>query len=153
MKTRIEYIAPDPEGRLIAVSDIHGCVRYLEGLLKKLSFTRRDTLVIVGDSIEKGPKSLETVRFILKLMAGGYQVHTVMGNVDYGRTRRLMEDGPEAGIHLLDLLRWTKREWKRGLRKRPRRQMEPRRKTASVWNRWSPWITESLLRILSGCGI
>lgn len=115
MKTKIEYIVPDPEGRLIAVSDIHGCVRYLEGLLKKLSFTRRDTLVIVGDSIEKGPKSLETVRFILKLMAGGYQVHTVMGNVDYGRTRRLMEDGPEAGIHLLDLLRWTKREWKRGL--------------------------------------
>ncbi len=115
MRTRIEYIVPNPEGRLIAVSDIHGCVRYLEGLLKKLSFTRRDTLVIVGDSIEKGPKSLETVRFILKLMAGGYQVHTVMGNVDYGRIRRLMEDGPEAGIHLLEVLRWIKREWKRGL--------------------------------------
>lgn len=115
MKTTIEHIVPDTDGRLIAVSDIHGCVRYLEGLLKKLSFTRRDTLVIVGDSIEKGPESLETVRFILSLKADGYQVHPVMGNVDRSRIEPLMEDGPEAGAHLLGALRWTKRVWEKGL--------------------------------------
>ena len=58
----------DTEGRrLIAVSDIHANLPYFKGLLDKLSFSDRDELIIVGDFLEKGKYSLETLRFIMAL--------------------------------------------------------------------------------------
>ena len=40
MNTKIEKITPKGNGRIIAVSDVHGCVTYLEGLLRKIYFTK-----------------------------------------------------------------------------------------------------------------
>lgn len=114
MKTVIKHIVPNPKGRLIAVSDIHGYVHYLEGLLQKLSFTKEDTLVIVGDMIEKGPESLKTVRYVLKLIEEGYSVYAVKGNVDSHRIGCFLQKGEAQDQASLDLLKWTKQVWKRG---------------------------------------
>ena len=47
-------------GRLIVIGDVHGCVVELRELLAKVDFRQgNDTVVLVGDSVDKGPRSLE----------------------------------------------------------------------------------------------
>lgn len=116
MKTTIREISPiSAGGRLIAVSDIHGYVHYLRGLLDKLHFSRQDTLVVIGDLIEKGPESLATVRFILDRIAEGYAVSVSMGNVEMSRLADLTGSGPDADRRFLHTLRYDHDVWKRGL--------------------------------------
>ena len=45
-------------GRIICISDVHANLAYLKGLLAKLSLRDEDTLVFVGDIMEKGPDSV-----------------------------------------------------------------------------------------------
>ena len=68
-------------GRIIAISDIHGNLPYLRGLLGKLALTEEDTLVFCGDMVEKGPQSLATLRYIMDL-AKKRRVLAVQGNCD-----------------------------------------------------------------------
>lgn len=72
-----------PGQRLIAVSDIHGNLRLFDKLLDQVRYTPgSDVLVLAGDLIEKGPQSLDTLRFIMKLSkAPG--VYALMGNCDF----------------------------------------------------------------------
>ena len=111
MKTIIKKILPSPDGRLIAVSDIHGHLHYLKGLLEKVHFSKKDTLVIIGDMIEKGPESLNTVRFVMELLDSGYSVHVSMGNVEYHRMARFEDDSPAGNREFLRLLYKMKKVW------------------------------------------
>ncbi len=116
MKTVIRQILAAPAGgRLIALSDIHGYVRYLKGLLEKIRFSPSDTLVIIGDLIEKGPESLATVRFVLDLIAQGYSVSVSMGNVEMSRLADLIGTDAESDEHFLHVLHYDSTVWKHGL--------------------------------------
>ncbi|MEE1354666.1 MAG: metallophosphoesterase, partial [Absicoccus porci] len=66
-------------GRTIAISDIHGNYdRYL-ALLKKIHYRpNQDRLILVGDFIEKGPKNLLLLRYIMH-QAETEDVHVLMG--------------------------------------------------------------------------
>lgn len=81
MKERIVHLTLPPGRRIIAISDIHGNLPYLEGLLDKLRFDERDILFILGDFVEKGPESLKTLRYIMAL-SKKYTVYTLCGNCD-----------------------------------------------------------------------
>ena len=71
-----------PEGRrILVISDIHGNLDYLKGVLEEAGFCGEDTLIIDGDFLEKGSDSLDTLRYLMKLSRGG-NVHTVCGNCD-----------------------------------------------------------------------
>ncbi|AIT09161.1 diadenosine tetraphosphatase [Candidatus Francisella endociliophora] len=60
------------------IGDIQGCYDELLQLLQKISFDKRkDKLIFAGDIINKGPKSLETINFIMSL---GDAAETVLGN-------------------------------------------------------------------------
>ena len=62
------------------VGDIQGCFEPLQRLLAKVDFQRgRDTLWSVGDLINRGPQSLETLQFLKGL---GSSFHGVLGNHD-----------------------------------------------------------------------
>lgn len=72
-----------PAGRrVIAISDVHGNLSYLKGLLKKLRFSRDDVLILVGDLLEKGRDSLATLRYVMELQRE-HTVYPLCGNCDY----------------------------------------------------------------------
>jgi bis(5'-nucleosyl)-tetraphosphatase (symmetrical) len=63
-----------------AVGDIQGCFDSLQALLEKVAFDpARDTLWCVGDLVNRGPRSLDTLRFIRAL---GRSARVVLGNHD-----------------------------------------------------------------------
>lgn len=51
--------------KIIAIGDIHGCVRTLKTLWSKLKPYKDATHVFVGDYIDRGPSSKEVVDFLL----------------------------------------------------------------------------------------
>ena len=63
-----------------AVGDIQGCYDPLQRLLEQVNFDpASDTLVCVGDLVNRGPKSLKVVRLLRSL---GPACETVLGNHD-----------------------------------------------------------------------
>jgi len=65
--------------KLIAISDIHGELKALERLFKKLEFTQKDKFIFLGDAIDRGPDSKGVVDFIINL-SKGHKVITLKGN-------------------------------------------------------------------------
>lgn len=63
-----------------AIGDIQGCFDSLQNLLERCAFDpAQDRLWLVGDIVNRGPKSLETLRFVKSL---GSAALTVLGNHD-----------------------------------------------------------------------
>ena len=63
-----------------AIGDIQGCFQPLQALLQQIDFDpQHDTLWFTGDLVNRGPQSLETLRYIKDL---GSAAITVLGNHD-----------------------------------------------------------------------
>lgn len=50
----------------IAIGDIHGCFNSLLALLKKLEAYPEATLIFIGDYIDRGPKSMQVVDYLIE---------------------------------------------------------------------------------------
>lgn len=90
---RIEH-AEHPSGRLIALSDIHGCADLFYAMLDTLRLGEGDLLVIVGDLVERRSGSLRVVRRAMELAESGC-AKVLMGNADCHIAWQLWTDRPE----------------------------------------------------------
>ena len=92
-----------------AIGDVQGCFEELTELLAHVRFDRtRDRLWFVGDLVNRGPRSLEVLRFVRAL---GERAMVVLGNHDLhlvclaeGYARRRADDTLDAVLELNDRL-------------------------------------------------
>lgn len=69
------------EHRLFAIGDIHGCFDPLKELIEeKIQLTPHDKLVLLGDYIDRGPKSKEVIDYIMGLQNKGFDITALSGN-------------------------------------------------------------------------
>ena len=68
-------------GRVIAVSDIHGNLPFFSALMEKIALTPQDSLILVGDMIEKGADSLALLRHLMAL-SRTHTLYPLCGNCD-----------------------------------------------------------------------
>ncbi|MFP6881952.1 MAG: metallophosphoesterase family protein [Roseibacillus sp.] len=65
--------------RTIAIGDIHGCCASLEALAEEAAFSGDDTIVTLGDYVDRGPDSRGVIDFLLQL-GKKIKVVSLMGN-------------------------------------------------------------------------
>ena len=102
-----------------AVGDLQGCLEPLKCLLQRVAFDpTKDTLWLVGDLVNRGPSSLETLRYLYAIresvvcVLGNHDLHllAVAHNAERlkrGDTLREILEAPD-GPQLLDWLRRQK---------------------------------------------
>ena len=66
-----------------AITDIHGCADTFNALLRRINFTLEDTLFLLGDYIDRGPRSKQVLDTILRLREEGHTVECLLGNHDW----------------------------------------------------------------------
>ncbi|MEI7638329.1 MAG: metallophosphoesterase family protein [Syntrophus sp. (in: bacteria)] len=67
-------------GKIYAIGDLHGCFSHLNSLLNKFTIGQNDTLLFLGDYIDRGPDSYEVVETILRLRNKLASVICLKGN-------------------------------------------------------------------------
>ena len=101
-----------------AIGDIQGCFEPLQRLLDKVGFdARKDHLWIAGDLVNRGPQSLEVLRFLKQL---GHRARCVLGNHDlhllavyYGKQKSKRNDTLDLILHAPDvdeLMDWLRHQ-------------------------------------------
>ncbi len=81
LKAVVRSIALPPDRRTLVISDIHGNLPFLKGVLDKAGFCKEDILIILGDILERNEGSLDTLRYVMEL-SRRYTVYTLLGNCD-----------------------------------------------------------------------
>lgn len=67
--------------RIFAIGDIHGCLSSLQGLIPILPINyAQDTLLFIGDYIDRGPASREVIDYLLALKKKPADLVLLMGN-------------------------------------------------------------------------
>jgi serine/threonine protein phosphatase 1 len=67
--------------RLITIGDIHGCLAALETILEAIAPRREDTIVTLGDYIDRGPNSMGVMESLLQMQTDCRLV-PLLGNHD-----------------------------------------------------------------------
>jgi serine/threonine protein phosphatase 1 len=69
-----------PDGRLFAIGDIHGCPDELSAILKSIAPGPSDTVVFVGDYVDRGPSAHDVIEQLIELQRGPAEIVFLKGN-------------------------------------------------------------------------
>lgn len=69
--------------KIYAIGDIHGCAKTLKKLMAEIQPAKSDTLVFLGDYIDRGPRIKGTIDFLIELKDSGHRVIYLMGNHEW----------------------------------------------------------------------
>lgn len=69
--------------RCIVISDIHSHLDRLQQLLEKVHYTNDDYLIIIGDFVEKGTQTIQTIDYLRNLSQRNDKVYILLGNCEY----------------------------------------------------------------------
>lgn len=101
-----------------AIGDIQGCYEPLRALLERIDFqSARDRLWFTGDLVNRGPQSLEVLRYIRSLgdgaqvVLGNHDLHLLSlwagrGEIKHGDTLRAVLEAPDGE----ELMQWLRRQ-------------------------------------------
>jgi serine/threonine protein phosphatase 1 len=63
------------------IGDIHGCFRSFKKLVEEeLRLKKSDTLYLLGDYIDRGPRSKQVIDYIIDMQDAGYDINPIRGN-------------------------------------------------------------------------
>ncbi|MCB9654797.1 MAG: symmetrical bis(5'-nucleosyl)-tetraphosphatase [Deltaproteobacteria bacterium] len=101
-----------------AIGDIQGCFRTFEQLLARIDFRAdRDRLWLVGDLVNRGPRSLETLRFLrqhedaVRIVLGNHDLHLLARAAGVTAARKSDTLDPILGAKdSADLVEWLRRQ-------------------------------------------
>lgn len=79
--------------RLLAIGDIHGCSQALAALVKAIDLRSDDTLVVLGDYIDRGPDSRGVIELLLSLRER-CQLVALLGNHEEMMLRTMQREAP-----------------------------------------------------------
>jgi serine/threonine protein phosphatase 1 len=66
-----------------AIGDVHGCRDTLRAMVEdRIGLSKGERLVLLGDYIDRGPRSRETLDYVRQLQLDGYDVIALRGNHD-----------------------------------------------------------------------
>ncbi|MGH7916127.1 MAG: metallophosphoesterase family protein [Candidatus Binataceae bacterium] len=68
------------DGRLFAIGDIHGCTDELAVMIKALAPRQGDTVVFVGDYVDRGPSAHDVLTQLIELGSGAAETVFLKGN-------------------------------------------------------------------------
>ena len=85
--------------RLFAIGDVHGCSRALKAIFAEMNPTLQDTVVILGDVVDRGPDSAGVIDMLLAWRAQTNLVHLV------GNHEEMLLQVAEGALSLDD---WTR---------------------------------------------
>lgn len=54
-------------GRVIAIGDVHGCVAALRSVIEAIQPQPEDTIIQLGDCVDRGPQSCQVIDYLLEL--------------------------------------------------------------------------------------
>jgi serine/threonine protein phosphatase 1 len=78
---RIIISSSEVKGTRWVIGDIHGCVKTLKTLIKKIKYNPSiDSLYFTGDYIDRGPNSKEVIDYIRNLQSQSIKVFPLLGN-------------------------------------------------------------------------
>jgi serine/threonine protein phosphatase 1 len=67
-------------GRIIAVGDIHGCIATLKQLMYNIDPSVDDTIIFLGDYIDRGTNSKGVIDYIIELKEQRFNIICLRGN-------------------------------------------------------------------------
>jgi len=77
------------------IGDTHGCLLTLRHLVENIiSFSKSDTLYLLGDYIDRGPLSAQLLDYLIYLVDDGYSIFPLRGNHE-----QLMLDAVNSSLH------------------------------------------------------
>ena len=99
--------------RTWVIPDVHGCLVTLQTLVEDLIGLRKeDSLIFLGDVIDRGPASKGVIDYILKLERRGYSITVIRGNHEEYMAKVFREEQSKSGLKkMLNLKSSSSKEW------------------------------------------